>query len=520
MSNLTNKIKISNDSIIREFKQHLNLEFNHRILFTAPFGVGKSTFINDFQESHQQEYRFVKLYPVNYAVSANEDIFELIKFDILYELMANYQYEIALVKEDFDFWLRMSMFMQNKASLMPLFLHIISLHETIGKPVAKFIEVIKPLINDFRAYTKEVNIDESADVFAFLQSFESKKGSPYEMDATSQFVYDLIDRLKGKELPNEVEVKQENKIREYKTVLVIDDLDRLDPDHIFRLFNIFSAHTHSITGENKFGFDKVIFVCDIENIRKIYAHKYGVGVDFSGYMDKFYSVKPFEFDNVRYINEVLHNILPNYYVTVKEKYSVDIINCQEYYIDKNYQCLFSAVIKIFLKYRLLNLRTVINMKDMRALTDFERKYQGRSLYSENYLLLKIFYLMEQLMGGQRNLEDALEIISRGKEIIYSNNLKLSVDFNIKAVEYQCLKTEILKSIICPSKVYKSERTDKFKGVEIMLSYGFNGVEIDKVMPLEPNQGGNIIELMHYDVLLFEAYKKLQEYEFIPILSTK
>ncbi|MGL4581912.1 MAG: P-loop NTPase fold protein, partial [Flavobacterium sp.] len=190
MTNPTNTIKIPNDSIITEFKEHLDLEFNQRILFTAPFGAGKSTFIDDFKTAHKDEYRFIRLYPVNYAVSANEDIFELIKFDILYELMAHHNKEIALVKEDFDFWLRMSMFMQNKADLMPLFLFVLSQQEKIGKSAAVFIgaveKILTPLKKGFKEYSEQIKIDELADITKFLSSFKDKKGNPYEKDATSQ----------------------------------------------------------------------------------------------------------------------------------------------------------------------------------------------------------------------------------------------------------------------------------------------------------------------------------------------
>ena len=82
----------------------------------------------------------------------------------------------------------------------------------------------------------------------------------------------------------------ENKVT---TVLLIDDLDRLDPEHVFRLFNIFSAHYDDVTESNKFGFDKIIFVCDINNIQQMFNHRYGINVEFNGYIDKFYSSEIF-----------------------------------------------------------------------------------------------------------------------------------------------------------------------------------------------------------------------------------
>ena len=36
------------------------------------------------------------------------------------------------------------------------------------------------------------------------------------MDATSQFIYDLVDRLKGNELPNQGEINEEDKRKKIK----------------------------------------------------------------------------------------------------------------------------------------------------------------------------------------------------------------------------------------------------------------------------------------------------------------
>lgn len=404
MTNLTT-IKIPNDSIIVDFKKHLDLEINERILFTAPFGSGKSTFIDDFKNTYSEEYRFIRLYPVNYAVSANEDIFELIKFDILYELMAHHNAEINLVKEDFDFWLRMSMFMQNKVDLMPLFLIVLSQHEKIGKSAAVFIgaleKILKPLNKGFKEYSEEIKKDELNDISKFLKSFEEKKGNPYEKDATSQFIYDLVDRLKGEALLDQNDVEEEDKKRENKTVLVIDDLDRLDPDHIFRLFNIFSAHTHSISGENKFGFDKVIFVCDIENIRKIYAHKYGQGVDFSGYMDKFYSVKPFEFDHGEYLSNQISKIIKGFQVD----------NVSEECMSAGwFEPTLTATIKILLNYKLINLRSLKQLPSLKVKGDSKKgsDFEGMTVRG-----IVIFNILRDLFGSSSVLTEKINLLPNG-----------------------------------------------------------------------------------------------------------
>lgn len=428
-------IKIPNNSIIQDFKEHLDLGLNQRILFTAPFGAGKSTFINDFEEEHKKDYRFIRLYPVNYAVSANEDVFELIKFDILYELMAHHQAEINLKKEDFDFWLRMCMFMQNKADLMPLFLHIISLHETIGKPIAKFIEVIKPFVNDFKMFTQEININESEDVFSFLETFKNKKGSQYEMDATSQFIYDLADRLKGATLPEQKEIQEKDKKREYKTVLVIDDLDRLDPDHIFRLFNIFSAHTHAINGENKFGFDKVIFVCDIENIQRIYAHKYGAGVDFSGYMDKFYSLKPFEFDHKEHLTNKLREIVKYY----------QFKNTDDEFINSDYfKNSLTGLLKVMIGERIVNLRSLIQVQYSEFYLNLNSNNKNKGAIVPSIILFKI---LKEIVGGINVLQQNLFLMGYNEKPFYNvipyKHMNFEYKYNLTDYEYRVLISSLL-----------------------------------------------------------------------------
>ena len=39
--------------------------------------------------------------------------------------------------------------------------------------------------------------------------------------------------------------------------------------------------------KNKFGFDKIIVVCDYNNIQSLFHCRYGHDADFSGYIDKF-----------------------------------------------------------------------------------------------------------------------------------------------------------------------------------------------------------------------------------------
>ena len=88
------------------------------------------------------------------------------------------------------------------------------------------------------------------------------------------------------------ELKGESK----RSVLVLDDLDRMDPEHIFRMLNILSAKME-LDDANELGFDHIILAGDIANIKHIFHHKYGEETDFQGYFDKFASTRPYVFDN-------------------------------------------------------------------------------------------------------------------------------------------------------------------------------------------------------------------------------
>ena len=69
-----------------DFKNHL--ENADRMILSAKFGEGKSFFLQKVREDVDRfsDYEFITIYPVNYVVAPNEDIFEYIKRDILIQL--------------------------------------------------------------------------------------------------------------------------------------------------------------------------------------------------------------------------------------------------------------------------------------------------------------------------------------------------------------------------------------------------------------------------------------------------
>lgn len=84
-----------------------------------------------------------------------------------------------------------------------------------------------------------------------------------------------------------------------KPVLIIEDLDRLDPKHLFRILNVVSAHIDDskqpdIVG-NKFGFNNIVLVMDYDVTKHIFHHFYGAQNCYEGYMSKFLSREPFRY---------------------------------------------------------------------------------------------------------------------------------------------------------------------------------------------------------------------------------
>ena len=52
-----------------EFSKHISDPQNIRILFSGKFGVGKTTFINQYFADKEDKYIKIHLYPVNYSIA-------------------------------------------------------------------------------------------------------------------------------------------------------------------------------------------------------------------------------------------------------------------------------------------------------------------------------------------------------------------------------------------------------------------------------------------------------------------
>ena len=125
------------DDAIEAFRHHL--DSHDRTILSACFGDGKSFFLSHFMENEDvaKRYTFLTIFPVNYQVKENRDIFELIKRDILLQMLLKgvIETDIKISNE-----VALALYIQNQPhsfaeGFLPL-LSEIALNEDAAKAVA------------------------------------------------------------------------------------------------------------------------------------------------------------------------------------------------------------------------------------------------------------------------------------------------------------------------------------------------------------------------------------------------
>tara|TARA_R110001583_G_scaffold8058_1_gene39317 strand:+ start:15976 stop:17406 length:1431 start_codon:yes stop_codon:yes gene_type:complete len=282
------------DKPLQDFYHHLS--YNERIIFSAKFGDGKTYFLNKFFEEHKDEFVAIRIFPVNYQVTDNKDVFELIKKDILIHLLAN---DLVENEDFFDESIYAQNYLFNNGA--DIVLDILSDVPAVKVP-AKIIQKTLKHLKKYKDDKGDYKASKSELIEKYLSKFENDTGVA-EYDSISELITRIIKAIqkKGK-----------------KVILVIDDLDRIDPAHLFRILNVLTAHIDRDVvlqneiedgiGNNKFNFDHIITVFDFQNAQKIFHHLYGSGTDFDGYISKFISGKPFEYS----LQKISYNFVIEY----------------------------------------------------------------------------------------------------------------------------------------------------------------------------------------------------------------
>lgn len=256
---------------LKRFEQHLYR--NPQTILSAKFGDGKTYFLNEYIHQHEADTFFVVLHPVNYVVTPNEDIFEYIKRDILCSLVHRSEFQEI-----------------NWNDALKEVLNYDTLLETVDT-IASNIPLGNLATIPFHLFKK---VDNKFAIDKYFDRFKNTKGGLFEFD---QFTF-AIQRT----------IRAIQKVGQ-RCVLVIEDLDRLDPGHLFRILNVLSAHIDSDKSTNKFCFDNIVAVLDYDTTRHIFRHFYGDKANYEGYMSKFMSSHPFEYSITKVAQQQLFNYI-------------------------------------------------------------------------------------------------------------------------------------------------------------------------------------------------------------------
>jgi KAP family P-loop domain len=400
------KIIIPIDGLFQEFEDHLQIKNNQRIFFSGKFGIGKSFFLNEFIKNMNDKYETFHLFPVNYQISSNENIIDLLKYDILLELLEKNSTLFSLTKKpEFKKSLNhIYAFLKEEGSVNKTLNSILTPLGNLGKPLRDLLKFDKDFQN-FKEKSKKGNM---GIVENHIKDIKNKDIS--ETDSISAILNRKIKDLKEKK----------------ESVLILDDLDRIDPEHIFRILNIFSAHyIDNDEQPNKFGFDKVILVGDYNNIKNIFHHKYGQDSDFNGYFDKFFSVEIFKFDSNKIISDFVDIMCSKIKVDSKQIK-------KELGPEHGMGLFFVEVLK-----RGINLKTKgkINLRELLKPINFPLsslkntiRYVGREIPFKITFDISIRTLIS-ILGGSKNR--TLKMLSEIKEsLLFNRDLELYTQYRV------------------------------------------------------------------------------------------
>lgn len=256
---------------LKDFKHKLEIE--PRVILSAGFGDGKTYFLKKFEEVYSDEYHCFTIYPAQYVIGTNEAIFEYIKRDLLYQII-----DRGVITEEFDLIGMLKEMMENVdiTELLSFFM---------SKPIAN---VLGNSIKGIKALWRKAD-QHTVSASKYLDSFLSVRGGLYENDAYTCLIRKCFEKLRDRE----------NK----QIVLIIEDLDRIDPVNIFSILNIFGSHfdRHFIIREeeqeNKFGVDRLITVMDYDTLKTLYNLQFGEEEqgNFDGYIAKYICSTPFRY---------------------------------------------------------------------------------------------------------------------------------------------------------------------------------------------------------------------------------
>ena len=393
MKIILDKIDISGN--LNNFAQYL--EKTDRIILSAKFGDGKTYLLNELRndEAMKDKYEFFTICPVNYSVAKNEDVFEYIKRDIIVQF-----YEKKLLEKiDLNALFGSEFTFDDLTSVVSFLLSCVPTGEFYNNVFKKFLE------------KKEEYEEKKHTVDKYLSRFANAAGCIYEEDGYTKLIRRAIKWISQDHSLNGGEWKAK------KPVLIIEDLDRLDPKHLFRILNVVSAHIDDsnrpdIVG-NKFGFNNIVLVMDYDVTKHIFHHFYGEQACYEGYMSKFLSREPFRYsiksimirDFEAQLGEKLgiHELLPHLQnfreklagSSLRDLYKLTQFDTDSYFKVSKYCYSKGSMPTSLPLFHLIIYMMECGMpvekieEDLRSLNDFI--FQNSNGYSIQYKIIKLLY---------------------------------------------------------------------------------------------------------------------------------
>lgn len=396
------QIIIPIDGRVEDFRNHLIN--NARTILSARFGDGKSFFLNRVIETSAEDTTYIVVHPVHYQVSDNKDIFELVKRDILLQMIGQ-----GMIAEDYEITedIILSFYLQHNttdiaknllSSLFEVAPNIASASPVAnclggfgGIAFSSVISGINRLRTGYKSFKDKLSINTDDTVLEyFFQNTDKLKNSPIESDAITAIIRENIKKWKEKE----------NK----RVVLVFEDMDRLDPAHLFRIMNVLSAQIdanctidehNSGEMQNRFGVDNVVLILHYDNLKSIFHHIYGAETNFKGYIHKFAPKEYFRYS----LKGERHSYLMER-LCQATGLTVDVLTQLAITYSKNLKETLASI------FEATDLRKIIHsMEGLERIIKPEAKY-GNTILSEG--LLKLIVFLRPLIDDEEKIATLLE----------------------------------------------------------------------------------------------------------------
>ena len=261
-----------------------------------------------------------------------------------------------------------------------------------------------------------------------------------------------------------------------KPVLIIEDLDRLDPKHLFRILNVVSAHIDDsdrpdIVG-NKFGFSNIVLVMDYDVTKHIFHHFYGAQACYEGYMSKFLSREPFRYS----IKSIM---IQSFETQLGEKLGIhELLPHLQNFREK----LAGSSLRDLYKLTQFDTDSYFN--------GFEYSYFGGSMPTSLPLFHLIIYMMESGMSVEKIEEDLRSL----NDFIFQISNGYSVQYKVIKLLYPVYitKSPNIEYIKAYNATYNFwlERRENSCEVVVAIADGYNG---DAILSIRQEDIGKIIK---------------------------